>query len=134
MALKLIRGECNTEATTSTGIAMFGRRRGAGRKYAITALSQKQDWNEVHSLVIEPADLVNEHGPLGASGVRDALLHHVAGELVLRQRQHLPAHSGDQDGLVLGSAVLCNKQTNVTLFYGTQSSAVGSIAVGTFLG
>ncbi len=37
--------------------------------------------------------LVYECGALYAAGVLDALLHHVAGELVLGEVQHLPPHS-----------------------------------------
>lgn len=55
----------------------------------------------MHLLVVETANLFDEHGPLAASGVRYAFLHDVRREFVLRQRQHLTADRAYQFGFVL---------------------------------
>lgn len=59
-----------------------------------------------YSLIIEPAELVDEQRALVARGVRDALLDHVGGELVLRQLQHLAAHRRHQPRPILRRTVL----------------------------
>ena len=41
----------------------------------------------------ESADFIDKKGSFWSAGVLDALLHHVGGELVLGQRQHLSANS-----------------------------------------
>ena len=46
-------------------------------------------------------DLVDEDRPVGPGGVLHALLDHVGGEFVLRQREHFRLHGVDDRGLVL---------------------------------
>ena len=45
------------------------------------------------AVAVDGAHLLNEGGALPPAGVLHALLHHVAGKLVLGQVQHLPTHS-----------------------------------------
>lgn len=61
----------------------------------------------VRARVVETDHLVDEAGPLGSGGVRDALLDHVRRELVLRERQHLALDRVHDAQLVLRLAVLC---------------------------
>ena len=58
-------------------------------------------YSPVGGLVALGEDLVDEDGPVGPGGVLHALLHHVGGELVLRERQHLRLHRVHDLGLVL---------------------------------